>query len=70
MDIKAEIQHIFDSGANEIRIEVLCEQYANHRVLEELDNVGKTLFEKVGTDSYQSRCVIHDRKAEIKNTVQ
>lgn len=34
MDLEKEIQHIFDSGANEIRIKELCEKYAKQDAME------------------------------------
>jgi len=35
-------------------------------ILERLDTLGKMLYEKCGTDSYEARCYLHDTKELIK----
>ena len=35
-------------------------------ILERLDTLGKMLYEKFGTDSYEARCYLHDTKELIK----
>ena len=35
-------------------------------ILERLDTLGKMLYEKCGTDSYEARCYLYDTKEMIK----
>jgi hypothetical protein len=35
-------------------------------IVKELDELGKTLYSKFGTDSYIERCTIHDLKDKFK----
>jgi len=40
-----------------------------NEIIKELDDLGKTLYNKYGTDSYLERCTIHDLKGEIKKAL-
>ena len=44
----------------------LMHSYSNERVIEELEMLGAELYKKEGTDSYVLRCLIHDKKEELK----
>ena len=46
----------------------LMEQYAKDKSIQTLSKLGETLYEKVGVDSYESRCIIHDFKESIKRS--
>ena len=35
------------------------------KIVERLDGLGKTLFNRYGTDSYTDRCILDDIKADI-----
>tara|TARA_R110000751_G_C13541768_1_gene455206 strand:+ start:415 stop:618 length:204 start_codon:yes stop_codon:yes gene_type:complete len=42
------------------------EAYAKEQVIKELEKLGAELYKKEGTDSYVLRCLIHDKKEELK----
>jgi transcriptional regulator of NAD metabolism len=60
--------HIFTNieiGEDEAAIHDL-KQYAKEQVIKELEKLGAELYKKEGTDSYVLRCLIHDKKEELK----
>ena len=55
-----------DHYVNWLESRVLTDKDSNKRVIEELEKLGAELYKKEGTDSYVLRCLIHDKKEELK----
>jgi len=52
-----------DNNSAAVEIESLL----NQELIKRLDDFGKLMYEKIGTDSYEVRCLLHDFKKHIED---